>query len=101
MNRTSTKIEKLSALIMVSGVLLFSACKKDRGAIIDPVPNETQGIYVLNEGTYNVLNSSELTYYNVATGVATQNYSKSRIRVLPSARMQTIFSNTVVRCTVW
>lgn len=77
MNKTITNFSKVGVSLLV-GATLFAACKKDRGVIAERLPNATVGVYALCEGAFGSINSSSITYYDVATNTATKDYFKKQ-----------------------
>lgn len=69
------RYSKSTLLIWASGILLMSSCKKDDNEIetTEPIIESTAGVYVLCEGTFPAM-SSEISYYNIKTGVVEANY---------------------------
>lgn len=72
----NSKFKKQALLTLTGAVLVLSACKKDKLPPIDPQPVATTGVYVLCETGYGKV--ATLTYYDVATGVAVQDYYKKQ-----------------------
>ncbi|WP_238326459.1 YncE family protein [Pedobacter heparinus] len=68
---------KKQALVILSAfVLVLGACKKDKLPPIDPQPSATTGVYVLCETGYGKIGT--ITYYEVNTGAAIQDYYKKQ-----------------------
>lgn len=76
MNNLQFKNQALFTL--AAAILMLSACKKDRLPPIDPKPNSTAGVYVLNEGAFSSGGKSTLTYYDIATAAVEKDYFKKQ-----------------------
>lgn len=76
MNNLQIKKWPLFALAAVT--LMIGACKKDKMPPVDPQPNTTDGVYVLNEGSFSSGGKSTITYYEIATKTVEQNYFKKQ-----------------------
>lgn len=74
MNKLNLK--KHGFLALASITLLLNACKKDKQSPADPVPTGTSGLYVLCETGYGKIGT--ITYYDLAKGVAEQDYFKNK-----------------------
>jgi hypothetical protein len=77
MNKTITNFSKIGLALAV-GATLLSACTKDRGMIVERLPKETVGVYVLNEGSFGTANNSSITYYNIATKSTTTDFFRQQ-----------------------
>lgn len=75
MKTSLLRYSKTALLVWASSILLFSSCKKDDNELetTEPVIESTAGVYVLCEGTFPAM-SSEISYYNIKTGVVEANY---------------------------
>lgn len=76
MNKSVLNYRKPILFAIIGGVLGLASCKKDKLPVLNERPVSTAGVYVLCEGSFGLANNSTLTYYDVATGVATQDYFK-------------------------
>ncbi|MBL0343362.1 MAG: hypothetical protein IPP71_22375 [Bacteroidetes bacterium] len=61
----------LVAIILASFTILLSSCKEDKDDK-SPVPNITNGVFIVNEGSFGSGNSS-VSYLSLANGVITNN----------------------------
>ncbi|MBC8052321.1 MAG: YncE family protein [Sphingobacteriaceae bacterium] len=65
---------KLSAVLALVGVFVFSSCRKDKEA--EPYVQVTSGVFVLNEGGWGANNAS-LSYFDFGSGAVTANIYSS------------------------
>lgn len=78
MNKQVLNYRKPALFAILGSVLALASCKKDKLPPIDPRPVSTAGVYVLCEGSFGQANNSTLTYYDIASGKATQDYFKQQ-----------------------
>jgi len=77
MKTTLLRYGKFTLLVLAGSLLLLSSCKKDPDEIetTEPEIESTAGVYMLSEGGFGK-NNSEITYYNIKSGVTQRNYYK-------------------------
>lgn len=76
-----TKNGRLFLFLATAGLLSLSACKKDKLPVIEPGVLSTVGVYVLNEGAYNMstgISPSSISYYNVVSQKVELDYFKKQ-----------------------
>lgn len=75
MKTTLLHYSKTALVVFASCILLFSSCSKNDDDNNEYTITGTAGVYMLCEGLYGA-NSSDISYYNINTGVTEKNFYK-------------------------